>query len=140
MKTVSVTEFRSNIKRYLDIAQEEKLVIHRSKGSSFVIVPLEDEKDDLILNDAQNDIAKAMLFYENQKDKLGEYFLDSIMSDIESLYIYYGIHFKVKDYFRVLSKRFPFSIYYKFDKNFIYIYAVLGCRQNPILLNTRLEK
>ena len=51
-----------------------------------------------ILNDAQNDIAKAMLFYENQKDKLGEYFLDSIMSDIESLYIYYGIHFKVKDY------------------------------------------
>ncbi|MCT7468209.1 hypothetical protein [Aliarcobacter cryaerophilus] len=42
-----------------------------------------------------------MLFYENQKDKLGEYFLDSIMSDIESLYIYYGIHFKVKDYFRV---------------------------------------
>ena len=53
MKTVSVTEFRSNIKRYLDIAQEEKLVIHRSKGSSFVIVPLEDEKDDLILNDAQ---------------------------------------------------------------------------------------
>ena len=53
MKTVSVTEFRSNIKRYLDIAQEEKLVIHRSKGSSFVIVPLEDDKDDLILNDAQ---------------------------------------------------------------------------------------
>ena len=53
MKNVSVTEFRSNIKRYLDIAQEEKLVIHRSKGSSFVIVPLEDEKEDLILNDAQ---------------------------------------------------------------------------------------
>ena len=89
---------------------------------------------------SENDIAKAILFYEKQKDKLGEYFLDSIMSDIESLYIYYGIHFKVKDYFRVLSKRFPFSIYYKFDKNFIYIYVVLDCRQNPILLNTRLEK
>lgn len=52
MKTVSVTEFRSNIKRYLDIAQEEKLVIHRSKGSSFVIVPLEEEKEEL-LSDAQ---------------------------------------------------------------------------------------
>jgi hypothetical protein len=93
-----------------------------------------------ILNDALNVIAKAFLFYVNQKDNLGEYFLDSIMSDIESLYIYYGIHFKIKDYFRVLSKRFPFAIYYKFDKNFIYIYAVLDCRQNPILLNTRLEK
>ncbi|RXJ94946.1 hypothetical protein CRU94_07365 [Arcobacter sp. AHV-9/2010] len=93
-----------------------------------------------ILLEAQNDIAKAMLFYENQKENLGNYFLDSIMSDIESLYIYYGIHFKVKDYFRVLSKRFPFAIYYKFDKNFIYIYAVLDCRQNPTLLNKRLIK
>lgn len=93
-----------------------------------------------ILNDAQNDIAKAILFYENQKEKLGEYFLDCIMSDIESLYIYYGIHFRVKSYFRLLSKRFPFAVYYKFDKNFIYIYAVLDCRQNPILLNKRLEK
>ena len=53
METVSVTEFRSNIKRYLDIAQEEKLVIHRSKGSSFVIVPLEDEEEKSILSDAQ---------------------------------------------------------------------------------------
>lgn len=56
-----------------------------------------------ILNEAQNDIAKAMLFYENQKENLGEYFLDSIMADIESLYIYCGIHFKVRNYFRLLA-------------------------------------
>lgn len=46
MKTVSVTEFRSNIKRYLDIAQEEKLVIHRSKGKSFAIVPLDELEEE----------------------------------------------------------------------------------------------
>ncbi|WP_323588829.1 type II toxin-antitoxin system RelE/ParE family toxin [Aliarcobacter butzleri] len=92
-----------------------------------------------ILTEAQNDIAKAILFYEKQKKNLGKYFLDSIMSDIESLYIYYGIHFRVRNYFRLLSKRFPFAIYYKFDQNFIYIYAVLDCRQNPIVLNQRLE-
>ena len=92
-----------------------------------------------ILTEAQNDIAKAILFYEKQKENLGKYFLDSIMSDIESLYIYYGIHFRVRNYFRLLSKRFPFAIYYKFDQNFIYIYAVLDCRQNPIVLNQRLE-
>ncbi|WP_152018508.1 type II toxin-antitoxin system RelE/ParE family toxin [Aliarcobacter butzleri] len=92
-----------------------------------------------ILTEAQNDIAKAILFYEKQKENLGKYFLDSIMSDIESLYIYYGIHFRVRNYFRLLSKRFPFAIYYKFDQNFIYIYAVLDCRQNPIFLNQRLE-
>lgn len=41
-----------------------------------------------ILTEAQNDIAKAILFYEKQKENLGKYFLDSIMSDIESLYIW----------------------------------------------------
>jgi len=53
MKTVSVTEFRGNIKKYLDIAESEKLVIHRSKGSSFVVIPLKEEKDDSLLSDAQ---------------------------------------------------------------------------------------
>jgi PHD/YefM family antitoxin component YafN of YafNO toxin-antitoxin module len=40
METVSVTEFRSNIKRYLDIARDEELVIYRSKNESFVVTPL----------------------------------------------------------------------------------------------------
>ena len=53
MKTVSVTEFRSNIKRYLDIAQEERVVIHRSKGNSFVLVPLDQEKEEDVLTVAQ---------------------------------------------------------------------------------------
>lgn len=91
-----------------------------------------------ILIDAQNDIAKAMLFYENQKEHLGNYFLDSIMSDIESLSIFYGIHIKIKNYHRLLSKRFPFSIYYKFTQDTIFIYAVLDCRQNPIFLDMKL--
>ncbi|MCI4442429.1 MAG: type II toxin-antitoxin system Phd/YefM family antitoxin [Lentimicrobium sp.] len=42
MKTISVSEFRGNIKKYLDIAQEEKLIIHRGKGRSFAVVPIEE--------------------------------------------------------------------------------------------------
>ncbi|MFN3755772.1 MAG: type II toxin-antitoxin system Phd/YefM family antitoxin [Flavobacterium sp.] len=53
MKTVSVTEFRKNIKRYLDIAQEEKLIIHRGKGPSFVLVPLEEIEEVTLLNEDQ---------------------------------------------------------------------------------------
>lgn len=53
MKTVSVTEFRSNLKKYLEVAEKERLVIYRSKGSSFVIVPLEEEKEEYLLNDKQ---------------------------------------------------------------------------------------
>lgn len=53
MKTVSVTEFRGNIKKYLEIAESEKLVIHRSKGRSFVVVPLEEEDDNSLLSKDQ---------------------------------------------------------------------------------------
>jgi len=41
-----------------------------------------------ILDEAENDIASGISFYENQRENLGNYFLDCIMSDIESLYIY----------------------------------------------------
>lgn len=53
MKTVSVTEFRGNIKKYLDIAESEKLIIHRGKGRSFVVIPLDEEEDESLLSNAQ---------------------------------------------------------------------------------------
>lgn len=45
-----------------------------------------------ILNTAETDIEEGMIFYENQSGGLGLYFLGTIMSDIESLQIYCGIH------------------------------------------------
>jgi len=91
-----------------------------------------------ILDEAEKDIAIGISFYESQKDGLGKYFLDSILSDIESLHIYAGIHIIISDYYRLLSKRFPFSIYYKIRENIIYIYAVLDCRKNPNSIAKRL--
>jgi hypothetical protein len=93
-----------------------------------------------ILDEAEDDIAKGMFFYERQKENLGNYFLDSIMSDIESLYIYAKVHIKVNGYYRLLSKRFPFSIYYKVKNECIYVYAVLDCRKNPTWIDQRLKK
>ena len=46
MKTISVTEFRSNIKKYLDVAQNEKVIIHRGKGRAFAVVPVDDINDE----------------------------------------------------------------------------------------------
>lgn len=45
-----------------------------------------------ILDEAENDIVNAMRFYEAQSKNLGIYFLDSILSDIDSLYLYATIH------------------------------------------------
>ena len=80
-----------------------------------------------------------MFFYENQQKNLGKYFLDTIYAEIESLYIYAGIHIKIKSYYRLLSKKFPYAIYYKIKDNIVYIYAVLDCRQNPIKIEKRLK-
>jgi hypothetical protein len=91
-----------------------------------------------ILDEAEKDIAIGISFYESQKDGLGRYFLDSILSDIESLHIYAGIHVIISGYYRLLSKRFPFSIYYKINENIIYIYAVLDCRRDPSSIAKRL--
>jgi len=54
-------------------------------------------------------------FYEGQVAGLGEYFLDSLYSDIDSLQFYAGIHALHSGYHRLLSKRFPFAVYYRVE-------------------------
>ncbi len=92
-----------------------------------------------ILNEAEQDLLEGARFYENQVAGLGQYFLDSLFSDIDSLQIYGGIHSKFFGYHRHLSKRFPFAIYYRVENNLIQVLAVLDCRQNPEKLKDRLS-
>lgn len=73
-----------------------------------------------ILEEAEKDIVAGIFFYESQSDGLGKYFLDSILSDIESLHIFAGIHVNIAGYYRLLAKRFPFSIYYKMKDDIVY--------------------
>ncbi len=64
-----------------------------------------------IIDAAERDIEDGYQFYERQSPGLGSYFLDSIYTDIDSLSYFGGIHRKVFGYHRLLSKRFPFSVY-----------------------------
>jgi plasmid stabilization system protein ParE len=84
-----------------------------------------------ILSLAINDLIAGRSFYERQGAGLGEYFQDSLLSDIESLLLYPGVHRKVLEYHRLLSKRFPFAIYYKVTGDAVEIWRVLDCRRNP---------
>jgi hypothetical protein len=74
-----------------------------------------------ILKEAGIDLKIGQNFYESQNQGLGNYFKDSIVSDIESLYLYGGIHSKVYGVYRLLSKRFPYGIYYDVIMNTQYI-------------------
>jgi plasmid stabilization system protein ParE len=85
-----------------------------------------------ILSSAYNDLVAGKKFYERQSEGLGEYFLNTLFSDIDSLLLHGGIHRKVYGYHRLLSKRFPYAIYYKMDKiRDILVWRVLDCRQDP---------
>jgi len=92
-----------------------------------------------ILTPAKIDISNGADFYEYQSQGLGKYFLNTIFSDIESLRIYCGVHIKIENYYCLLSKRFPYAIYYKYDNETVYVYAVLDTRSNPIYTNERLS-
>ena len=85
-----------------------------------------------ILDLAKFDLLDGFHFYEEQQSGLGSYFLNSIYSDIESLRLYAGIHLKPhKNHHRLLSKRFPFAIYYDVSADTIFVRAVVDCRRNP---------
>jgi len=93
-----------------------------------------------ILRSAQKDLREGYWFYEKQEPGVGSYFLDSLNSDIESLKVYAGIHAKhFKKYHRLLSKRFPFAVYYKVVDKDVLIYAVLDCRRSPAWIRKRLK-
>lgn len=92
-----------------------------------------------ILDAAEKDLLEGYDFYECQSKGLGDYFLDSLISDIESLHLYVGIHGLHFGYHRLLSKRFPFAVYYQIEKDIIQVYAILDCRRNPSWIRNRLS-
>ncbi|MDP8239125.1 MAG: hypothetical protein P9X24_08545 [Candidatus Hatepunaea meridiana] len=62
-----------------------------------------------------------------------------LVSDIESLFLYAGIHNKKLGFYRMLSKRFPFAIYYQIEGNIAQVVAVLPMRRDPAWIERELE-
>jgi plasmid stabilization system protein ParE len=85
-----------------------------------------------VLSSAIEDLYEGRRFYEKQGEGLGDYFFDSLFSDIDSLVLYGGIHAEVYGYHRMLSKRFPYAIYYKLEGTELsVVYRVLDLRRDP---------
>jgi hypothetical protein len=85
-----------------------------------------------ILTSGLNDLSSGRQFYEAQREGLGEYFLSSLLSEIDSLAFYAGAHRKIMGFHRLLVHRFPYAIYYKIEADeCAVVFRVLDCRQNP---------
>ncbi len=84
-----------------------------------------------ILPSAAEDLRQGRDFYDQQGEGLGQYFLDSLFADIDSLTLYGGIHSVHWGYHRMLSGRFPYAIYYRVTGGIVVVWRVLDCRQHP---------
>lgn len=92
-----------------------------------------------LLSAAERDLVEGFHFYERQLEGIGSYFLDSLFSDIDALALNAGIHpLRFNRYHQLLSKRFPFAIYYRVVGDKALVYAVLDCRRSPAWVRNRL--
>lgn len=91
-----------------------------------------------ILDLANEDLLEGYRFYERQTRGVGSYFVETLFSDIESLQLYAGIHRRVFAYHRLLSKRFPFAVYYTVEGDLAQIWRVLDCRRHPTWIRRQL--
>ena len=86
-----------------------------------------------ILSLAEADLLDGFRFYERQTAGIGWYFL-------ESLRLCAGVHRRVFAFHRLLSKRFPYAVYYDLAPDEIRVWRVLDCRRNPRWITTQLKK
>ncbi len=84
-----------------------------------------------ILTQAKEDLFDGYFFYERQQPGIGDYFLDSLSADIDSLLLHHGYHRQFFGFHRMIARAFPFSIYYRVSGEVIFVDAVVDQRRNP---------
>jgi hypothetical protein len=94
----------------------------------------------VILEDAAGDIESGRRFYESRASGIGDYFVESILSDLGSLGPCAGVHSVHFGFHRMLSKRFPFGLYYEVEGETAYVYAVLDMRRDPLWIRRELQR
>ncbi len=88
---------------------------------------------------SQKDIYASQDFYETQSQNLGIYFYDSIICDLDALKFYAGIHQKYFGFYRMLTKRFPYAIYYDIEDSMVIVHAILHTRKDLKFIEERLS-
>jgi hypothetical protein len=95
--------------------------------------------DLIVIRQVKEDLNEGRIFYDSNEKGIGDYFYDTIVSDIESLWLYSGIHPVLFGLHRMLSKRFPFAVYYTIRKESTIVVAVLDLRRIPAWIREELK-
>ncbi len=94
----------------------------------------------VILAAAADDMEAARDFYDAQQSGVGDYCVDALLADIESLALFHGIHRRSCGCHRLLASRFPFGIYYRDTEVETQVVAVLDLRSNPSWVRRELAR
>ena len=97
-------------------------------------------RDVVVLDEVTHDLIDGKLFYDESEVGIGTYFQDSIVADVESLFIYGGVHSKIFGFYRMPAKRFPYAIYYHVLNEIAIVVAVLPMRRNPGWVKDKLRE
>jgi len=82
----------------------------------------------------------AFAFMSGKAAALGGIFSNHLTLTLNPFDSLAGRHRRVFGYHRMLSKRFPFAIYYDLHKDEIRIWRVLDCRRHPRWLKPQLTR
>jgi plasmid stabilization system protein ParE len=91
--------------------------------------------------EAREDLAEAFIWYESQKEKLGDELVDNVYEKINFItkhpYIYSIYH---DEYRKAPVKKFPYYIFYKIKSVIISIVGIWHTSRDTEQINERLEK
>jgi hypothetical protein len=97
-------------------------------------------RDVVALREVADDLKDGREFYDRQEEGIGDYFFDSLIADLNSLHLYGGIHVRKFGYHRMLSRTFPFAIYYDVEGDVAKVVAVLDMRRDPAWIRRKLQQ
>lgn len=92
-----------------------------------------------LLSSAMGDLEDGFRFYERQAPGLGVRLFESLFADIDSLLIHAGVHPVHFGYHRMLSRRFPYAIFYSVEDDVVLVRRVFDTRRDPNHIRKELE-
>ena len=82
--------------------------------------------------EAENDIEDASVWYESQRQGLGQLFLDEVQKSldviVENPLLYPIIYRNTR---RAVIHKFPFAIFFRFEENEVIVFAVIHGSRSP---------
>ena len=90
-------------------------------------------------DDAERDLVNGIAFYDARDRQAGDYFFESLTTDVRSLAVLGGVHSMLHGFHCMSASRFPFAVYYEVRSDVVLVVAILDERRDPEWIADRLR-